>query len=69
MSIVQTGTDYGGISLTYVKSRRVLSAFAWLGNVGVCASEERPLADWLAELDVTPADLRAILRQWKGPSK
>ena len=60
--VLYLGTTHDGISVRYVKSRRVLLIGGWFdGSVGIEGGEV-PLSEFLKGLDITRLDCLAALR-------
>jgi len=55
---IKTGDKNKGVSVTYIKSRKVLSLTAWYdGGYGGMNSEEMPLAEFMERLGITKKDV------------
>ena len=53
--LIESYLKFNGISITYIKSRKMLRIFGWYGSTGLMDSYEISLKDFLAQLGITPA--------------
>lgn len=60
-----TFSPYGssGITVSYVKRRRAVGVYGWYDSFVGLEGGEMSLSDFLAQLGVSDADLRYVLRE------